>query len=172
VIVVDAEQDERLYPCMQVVNLEKVVARFRETMPKRVDVDWMLKVQANKSRGTASSNVSQLRRIGLVDTEGKPTARANLARLGGQRLEKACQEILSDCYPDELVEEWRRKQPDLAALRDYFMEVTCRGQKLASDQARLFAWFLAGGRSEAQVPRRAKHRTPRVAAGSKPLRFV
>lgn len=109
------------YPMLSERNWWRLREAFRIEMPEVVTPAYLKALLALSSEYSANSNVLvPLKRMGLIDSQGVPTA---LARdwCGDERYADVCARILRAVYPPELLERFPDARPDRMAVRDWFL---------------------------------------------------
>ena len=69
-------------PAFRRMNWWTLRERFKQTMPNRVDADYLQYESLVRSAGSAGNLIGPLRGLGLIDEEGRPSDRA---LVGGRR---------------------------------------------------------------------------------------
>ncbi len=94
-------------------NLRK---KFKQSIP-RVVTDSYLATVLNMEANSARANVLPfLKVLGIIDQDGKTTARAKAWR-DDEQYGKVCQEIIAEIYPEELVDAVPNPTEDRAAAQ-------------------------------------------------------
>lgn len=117
--------------------------RFKASIPTTVTPTYAKSLLSLSSEGSATSNVlTPLKRLGLIDEEGKPTDLANTWRLD-QTYADACETILNSVYPKELLELCPTKKVDRGSAITWFMSQGA-GEAAAKKMAGLFILLRSG----------------------------
>jgi hypothetical protein len=70
--MVDDQTDAKVsYPYMTAGQWYGVRAKFRQSLPNSVDVDWIMAALGTSEKG-ARNVVPQLKAVGLINNDGKP----------------------------------------------------------------------------------------------------
>ncbi|HWV25078.1 MAG TPA: DUF5343 domain-containing protein [Thermomicrobiales bacterium] len=142
--------------------------RFRQTIPPTVTPTWVAGVLPSMSPKSATDNVIRpLRAIGLVDDDGKPTDRARRWRDDDQYPE-VCAEILSEVYPEELLDLFPGPEVDRTLAARWFANKTGQGEGTVQQMVRFFAMLTQADPSDperiAAAPPERKRRSSRESA--------
>jgi hypothetical protein len=117
------------YPSLPARHWWTLRERFKRSLPGNVTPTY-LETALNVDAKTARGLVAQLRYLGLVDTEGRPTDTAEDWR-HDDTYAKACEEIKSRVYPDELHHAVPDATADRAAVERWF----ARKKKVGANRA-------------------------------------
>jgi len=99
-----AKESKTRYPMLALKNWWVIRKKFIETMPKGAVTESYLAPILGMTVVSARANViPELRLIGLIDDEGKPTELANRWR-DEKEYPKVCEEIKQKVYPRELLD--------------------------------------------------------------------
>lgn len=101
-------------------------------------ISVVLGVQAT----AAKAYLSEVKAVGLIDDDGKPTERGKNWRLDDEPYAKAVQEMLSEAYPSELLEIAPPESNDRAKAASWFETAAGLGQGAAGNKAATY--FLIG----------------------------
>lgn len=132
------ESARRTYPRLPAKNWWALRERFRQTVPRLVDADYLQSVLGLSSTASAGNLIGPLRTLGLIDDDGRPTERAQDWRLDDS-YEEVCEAILSDVYPDSLRSAFPDPSADSTGVTAWFSRNTGSGQGAASGMASLYA---------------------------------
>lgn len=117
--------------------------RFKASIPTTVTPTYAKSLLSLSSESSATSNVlTPLKRLGLIDEEGKPTDLANTWRLD-QTYAESCETILNSVYPKELLELCPTNKVDRGAAITWFMSQGV-GVAAARKMAGLFILLRSG----------------------------
>lgn len=95
--------DEEQYPYLAENKWWKLRNLFARSLPSSVTEDYLLTNLNISSKSSASHIMKNLRLLGLIDEEGRPTERANEWRMNDQYA-AVCEEIRNETYPRHLLE--------------------------------------------------------------------
>lgn len=159
--------EKKAYPLLTSGVWWQLRERFKRAMPTLVDRDYIQTVLGVTVK-SAGNYLGQLRMIGLVDAQGKPTDIARDWRLDDHYAD-ACGAIVKNCYPAGLLEAVPDPGEDKVAAQRWFMR-----QGAGEGTARLQASFLAlvssaelsdtpatSNSEKKQTPRRPAKTTPK-----------
>ena len=93
--------DKRTFPRLPAKNWWTLRERFQQTMPNKVDADYLQSVLDLTSAASAGNLIGPLRTLGLIDEGGHPTGRAVDWR-DDASYKQVCEDMLADVYPDSL----------------------------------------------------------------------
>ena len=129
--------DKRTYPRLPAKNWWALRERFKQTMPGRVDADYLQSVLGLTSAASAGNLVGPLRTLGLIDGDGRPTNRA-LDWRQDESYGQVCEEMLADVYPDTLRSAFPDPSVDHKGVTSWFSRNTGAGQNASSGMAALY----------------------------------
>ena len=173
-------RDKRTYPRLPAKNWWTLRERFKQTMPGRVDADYLQSVLALTSAASAGNLIGPLRALGLIDEEGRPTDRA-LEWRQDDSYKDVCEAMLVDVYPDTLRAAFPDPSTDTSGVSSWFSRHTGAGQGAATGMAALYTLIAAAdleaSRTNAAVTKatptqkkaaakKATAKSPRVSPGS------
>jgi hypothetical protein len=130
-------QERTSYPSIPAKVWWALRRRLQQAVPRRVDAGYLqtvLKVQ----EGHAKNLLSPLRDVGLIDEGGTPTDLANEWRTD-DGYAKACETILKNVYPPELLDAVPPSNPDRDAAKGWFGRELRVGDAAASKMASFYA---------------------------------
>lgn len=116
--------------------MQNIRSRFKKSVPGTVDAAYLTTVLGVTGK-SASNYLGQLRLLGLIDAQGKPTDLGRQWRLDDEYAE-ACREIISRTYPASLLEAVPDPKDDRESAERWFMQ-----QGAGEATARIQAAFLA-----------------------------
>jgi hypothetical protein len=146
----------RGYPYMSPPVWLEIRNRFRKSMPKQVNADYLQSILGISTKA-ARNLVPQLKAVGLIDENLAPTDLANDFR-DDQGYAGACEQILTRVYPDGLLDAHPDPGDDLDGVANWFMRNAGTGEAAARTQARFLAMIAS------KVPPEAGERTERKPA--------
>ena len=150
---------KQAYPTFPKSTWWKLRDQFNKRIPATVDVDYLRTVLGVEAK-TARNLLPQLRVMGLIDEDGKPTERANHWRFD-EDYPEVCRDIITEVYPEALLHAVPDPENNVDAVVKWFK----RNAGVGDAAAKIMAAFLQllgeadpakkpeGGRSE---PRQAK----------------
>ncbi|HYT46472.1 MAG TPA: DUF5343 domain-containing protein, partial [Methylomirabilota bacterium] len=86
---------------------------------------------------SAKNLISPLRKIGLIDSEGKPTERALRWRNDSQ-YPQVCEEIRKEIYPEELLDLFSDPDISRSSLEDWFANTAAVGESAKKSMAAFY----------------------------------
>lgn len=133
----DADDSEkRSYPYLASGVWWSVRKRFQMSVPSNVDASYLATVLGVGEK-SAKNYIGQMRLIGLIDAQGKPTPLALKWRLDDSYAE-ACAEIRQRLYPTSLFDAVPKPSEEKDRAKAWFMQQGT-GQATAGIQARFLA---------------------------------
>jgi hypothetical protein len=130
------------FPYMTAVQWFGVRAKLRQSVPKAIDVDWIMSALGTSEKG-ARNILPQLRAVGLVTPEGAPSELA-LDLRDDETYSQAANRILIGLYPESLRSAYDDPSIDATRVASWFMRNAKTGQATASMQAKLYLTLLKG----------------------------
>ena len=131
------ETKRRSYPRLPAKNWWALRERFRQSVPRQVDADYLQSVLGLSSTASAGNLIGPLRTLGLIDDDGFPTQRAQDWRLDDSYA-GVCEAMLSDVYPDSLRSAFPEPGSDATGVAAWFSRNTGSGQGAATGMASLY----------------------------------
>ncbi|MEG0594171.1 MAG: DUF5343 domain-containing protein [Christensenella sp.] len=137
-----AEQSNS-YPTISEKNWWTIREKFKASLPSVVSPNYIKTLLTLSSEASAKSNVIiPLKRLGLVDDDGKPTDLTKDWRLDN-KYSSACNIMIDSVYPQELLDLFSDTDVDRSSARDWFMGMGV-GQGAADKMVALFALLKNG----------------------------
>ena len=146
--------DRPSFPSIPAKNWWDLRQRFRTSPPREVNAAYLSAVLGLQEKAAANL-VPSLRTVGLIDDSGKPTERAGRWR-DDEHYPEVTREIISEVYPQALLDVAPPDNPDPVAVKRWFMRETGTGEGRANILSAFYRLLAAGdpaGRDEA--PKRA-----------------
>jgi hypothetical protein len=131
------------YPYMTAGQWHGIRERLRKSVPKAVDVDWVMAALGTSEKG-ARNVLPQLRAVGLIAADGKPIDDLVHDLRDDDSYGAACQRILKRLYPPALLDTWPDADEDPDKVAAWFMRNAGTGTATARMQARLYLLLLSG----------------------------
>ncbi len=156
----ETEARRAAFPYLPTKNWWDLRRRFRASPPREVTTGYLADVLSITERA-AMNLLPSLRRLGLIDENGRPTERA-MAWRDDERYQEATNAMIADAYPSALVDVAPPPDPDTATARRWFARETGRGEAYARQLASFYALLARGdasGEAAGQRPA-ATGRTP------------
>ena len=124
------------YPVISTSRWWVIRKRFIRSIPERV-TDTYLSGILSVLIGSARNIISPLRRVGLIDAEGKPTERAKRWR-DDEQYSSVCQEILKEVYPSEILDTFPDATSPRTSVERWFASKTGLGQSVVGQMASFY----------------------------------
>src|SRR5437588_9268343 len=125
------------YPVIDTVRWWALRKQFRQkSIPSVVDIQYLSTVLGVQP-GSAQNILSPLKKIGLIDQDGKPTDRVRRWR-DNEEYSKVCEEIRKDIYPAALLDIFPDADIDRAKLERWFVTTTGFGTTQVRGMARFY----------------------------------
>lgn len=110
--------------------------------PSAPITETFISVELGVQPTAARAYLSEIKAVGLIDDDGKPTERGKNWRLDDAPYAKAVQEMLAEAYPEELLEIAPPESSDRAKAASWFETAAGLGQGAAGNKAATY--FLIG----------------------------
>jgi len=111
--------------------------KFIQTVPSRVTDTYLAGVLGMEPISAKKNLLSPLRRLGLIDSDGKPTDRAIRWRNDDQYA-AVCEEIRKDIYPQELLDTFPDANSPRSSVEKWFANATRVGEGASKKMATLY----------------------------------
>jgi hypothetical protein len=142
--MVEEQGDAKVsYPYMTAGQWHGIRDRLRKSVPKVVDVDWVMAALGTSEKG-ARNVLPQLRAVGLIGADGKPVEDLVHDLRDDNSYGAACRRILERLYPPALLDTWPDSDEDPDKVAAWFMRNAGTGTATAKMQARLYLLLLSG----------------------------
>jgi hypothetical protein len=140
----DEQSDTKVaYPYMTAGQWHGIRDRLRKSVPKVVDVDWVMAALGTSEKG-AKNIMPQLRAVGLIRGDGTPVEDLVHDLRDDDTYANACQRIRESLYPSALLDAWSDPGEDPDKVAAWFMRNAGTGTTTAKMQARLYLLLLGG----------------------------
>jgi hypothetical protein len=150
----DTDAKATFYPYISANVWTELRLRFQKSVPAKVTASYLQSALGFGTEKAAQNLLPQLRRVGLIDTEGVPTDLARKYRIDDS-YEDAVEEILASVYPNELRDLFPGPDENQSDVTAWFMRDTGGGQASANTQARFYLSIASGVIPAAVVPRKS-----------------
>ena len=137
------DNEKKTYPRLPAKNWWTLRDRFKQTMPARVDADYLQSVMGLSSTASAGNLMGPLRTLGLIDEKGAPTERA-LDWRHDESYKAVCDAIVAEVYPDALRSAFPDPSANTTGAVNWFARNTGAGQGAATGMAALYMMLLSG----------------------------
>lgn len=134
-------QPAKSYPMISEKYWWALRDRFKSSLPKGNVTGSYLATVLNSDGGSMSERsarnnvLNHLRRMGMVDEDGKLDQELAGLWRSDDGYSAACQQILEDVYPMELLDALPPPTPDLESTKNWFMRATGNGEQAARRMA-------------------------------------
>ncbi len=135
--------EKKTYPRLPTKNWWTLRDKFHQTMPSKVDADYLQSVLGLTSAASAGNLLGPLRTLGLIDETNSPTERA-LDWREDSSYPDVCAAMASDVYPDGLRSAIPDPTADYEKAVSWFMRNTGSGRGAATGMAGLYSLLAAG----------------------------
>ena len=137
------DNEKKTYPRLPAKNWWTLRDRFKQTMPGRVDADYLQSVMGLSSTASAGNLMGPLRTLGLIDERGAPTERA-LDWRHDESYKAVCDAIVAEVYPDALRSAFPDPSTNTPGAVNWFARNTGAGKGAATGMAALYMLLLSG----------------------------
>jgi len=135
--------DKRTYPMISEKGWWQLRNQFKKTIPSVVNVSYLKSLLSLNSDQSARNILAPLKQMGIIDADGKPQPRATDWRSDTKYVD-VCAEIISEIYPQELLDLFPDTQIDMATARSWFMDTCSLGDNAAKKIASTFSLLRSG----------------------------
>lgn len=139
--------------------------KFKKTVPSKVN-DKYLVAQLNVQATAAQQYLRELKKVGLLDEEGKPTEAAKRWRFDDTYRE-AADEILHTAYPNDLIELAPPGDNDRQKAVRWLMQAADLGEGAARNKAATYFMIGSNEPPSDAVASKSTRSAPRAAAQKK-----
>lgn len=153
--------DRPTFPSIPAKNWWDLRQRFKSSPPRDVTAAYLSDVLTLQERAAANL-IPSLRTVGLIDDKGKPTERAGRWR-DDEHYPEVTREMITEVYPQGLLDAAPPDNPDTAVVRRWFMRETGTGEARAAILANFYRLLAAGDPAGRDEPVRRSER-PAAAA--------
>jgi len=148
------------YPMISTSAWWALRKKFKQTMPPRVTANSLASLLDMTPKSVGINLLSPLRKMGLIDSEGRTTDRAKRWRDDDQ-YPLVCEEIRRDIYPQELLDTFPSSDSPRASVERWFAMEAGVGESAKQKMATLYLLL-----SEADPTK--QDGSPNVAKATKP----
>jgi hypothetical protein len=135
--------DKQKYPVFSEKNWWVLRKQFQSSVPKEISTTYLKSLFDLTSNEAANSNLLNLKYLGIVNEENKPTPLANEWRID-ESYKSACGKMLNSIYPNELMDLFPSDGIDRKKLKNWFMTKCEVGDNAAGQMAAMFT-ILSNG---------------------------
>lgn len=129
--------EHNTYPVLPSKQWWTLRNRFKQTMPNSVAPSYLVRVLAVSEKSAKSTVIPNLKRLGLIDQEGRVSDRARKWR-DDEEYSKVCAEIREEVYPEELRNVAPDPVNDKGAAMRWFASKTGSGISAVSQMTSLY----------------------------------
>jgi len=122
--------ERTVYPFIPEKHWWALRAQFQKSLPTAVTPTYLQSLLGLNSIRSAKNLISPLKQLGLIDAEGKPTARANDWRTDA-KYDEVCAQIVKEVYPQELRDLFSGPDLDRDGCMNWFMHSAMLGRQSA-----------------------------------------
>ena len=135
--------DKQIYPMISEKSWWQLRNQFKKTIPSAVNVSYLKSLLSLNSDQSARNILAPLRQMGIIDADGKPQPRATDWR-SDAKYPDVCSAIISEIYPQELLDLFPDAQVDNVTAKDWFMDTCSVGDKAAGKITSTFSMLKSG----------------------------
>ena len=136
-----SENDAKTFPVVPVKRWWTLRELFKRTIPGTVTPNYLSTVLKMKPTSARANIMPSLKRMGIIDDDGKPTERATKWRDDAQYA-AVCEAIKAEVYPQELLDAVPNPVADRAAAESWFGNRTHAGKAAVQKMAACYALLL------------------------------
>lgn len=151
---------KKSFPMLPVAHWWALRRKFKQSIPGVVSINYLSSV-LDMGEASARANVYPfLKTLGIIDDDGKPTARAKQWRDDGHYPD-VCKAILQEIYPSDLRDAVDNPREDRSAAKRWFANHTGAGEAATSRMAALYTVLVeaepnGGSETKKVTPKAAK----------------
>lgn len=135
--------EKQVYPMLSEKSWWQIRNQFKKTIPSVVNVSYLKSLLSLNSDQSARNIMAPLRQMKIIDLEGKPLPRATDWR-SDTKYPEVCNTIISEIYPQELLDLFPDPQIDNAAAKSWFMDTCSLGNNAAGKIVSTFSLLKSG----------------------------
>lgn len=134
---------KKTFPMLPVAHWWALRRKFKQSIPGVVSINYLSSV-LDMGEASARANIFPfLKTLGIIDDDGKPTARAKHWRDDGHYPE-VCAAILKEIYPSDLIDAVDNPRENREAAKRWFANHTGAGDAATSRMAALYTVLVDG----------------------------
>lgn len=158
--------DKQIYPMISEKSWWQLRSQFKKTIPSVVNVSYLKSLLSLNSDQSARNILAPLRQMGIIDADGKPQPRATDWR-SDAKYPDVCSAIISEIYPQELLDLFPDAQVDTTTAKSWFMDTCSLGDNAAGKITSTFSMLKSGQiKADTEVSKTAA--SPKKAKANKP----
>ncbi len=158
--------DKQIYPMISEKSWWQLRSQFKKTIPSVVNVSYLKSLLSLNSDQSARNILAPLRQMGIIDADGKPQPRATDWR-SDTKYPDVCSTIISEIYPQELLDLFPDAQVDTTTAKSWFMDTCSLGDNAAGKITLTFS-MLKSGQIKADTEASKTVASPKKAKANKP----
>lgn len=135
--------DKQIYPMISEKSWWQLRNQFKKTIPSVVNVSYLKSLLSLNSDQSARNILAPLRQMGIIDADGKPQPRATDWR-SDTKYPDVCSAIISEIYPQELLDLFPDAQIDNITAKSWFMDTCSLGDNAAGKITSTFSMLKSG----------------------------
>lgn len=135
--------DKQIYPMISEKSWWQLRNQFKKTIPSVVNVSYLKSLLSLNSDQSARNILAPLRQMGIIDADGKPQPRATDWR-SDAKYSDVCASIISEIYPQELLDLFPDAQVNTATAKSWFMDTCSLGDNAAGKITLTFSMLKSG----------------------------
>lgn len=162
--------EKQIYPMISEKSWWQLRNQFKKTIPAVVNVSYLKSLLSLNSDQSARNILSPLKQMGIIDAEGKPQPRATEWR-SDTKYASVCAAIISEIYPQELLDIFPDAQVDNASAKAWFMDTCSLGDNAAGKITSTFT-MLKNGQVKTDFDVTKSATSPKKARTSKEVKEV
>ncbi len=135
--------EKQIYPMISEKSWWQLRNQFKKTIPSAVNVSYLKSLLSLNSDQSARNILAPLRQMGIIDADGKPQPRATDWRSDAKYAD-VCATIISEIYPQELLDIFPDTQIDTATAKSWFMDTCSLGDNAAGKITLTFSMLKSG----------------------------
>lgn len=145
--------DKQIYPMISEKSWWQIRNQFKKTIPSIVNVSYLKSLLSLNSDQSARNILAPLKQMGIIDSEGKPQPRATDWR-SDAKYSEVCSMVVSEIYPQELLDLFPDAQVDNATAKSWFMDTCSLGDNAAAKIASTFSLLKDGQvKADSDIPK-------------------
>ena len=135
--------DKQFYPAISEKSWWQLRSQFKKTIPSVVNVSYLKSLLSLNSDQSARNILAPLKQMGIIDADGKPQPRATDWR-SDTKYPDVCSAIVSEIYPQELLDIFPDTQVDTGTAKSWFMDTCSLGDNAAGKITSTFSMLKSG----------------------------
>lgn len=136
-----AAEDTKSFPMMPIKSWWALRRKFRSSIPATVTPDYIASVLSITTLAARNNILPTLRRIGLIDSTGKPESLATSWR-DDAKYPEVCAQIVKRVYPQEIRDITADKTADRDQIQSWFANHTSSGVSAARKMSLFYSMLL------------------------------